>query len=154
MDIIRFCWKSHFWNLQASYSIAVYFVSLGVLVLNLKLLSPCVRRRCHAHKLDRKAVLGCPNVRKFYWSALERGYLAAMMMMMMMRKGGGGLEEGGNVKNDRISVFGRDANEQTNIERTSTWHSPPSEFRFPNDWTPGGDSGLNKGGISHIPKGN
>ena len=32
-------------------------------------------RRCHTHKPDRKAVLGCCNVREFYWSALERGYL-------------------------------------------------------------------------------
>ena len=33
------------------------------------------RRRWHTHKPDRKAVLGCCNVRKFYWHALEWGYL-------------------------------------------------------------------------------
>ena len=33
------------------------------------------RRSCHGHKPDRKAVVGCCNVWKFYWSALERGFL-------------------------------------------------------------------------------
>ena len=33
------------------------------------------RRRCHAHKPDKKAVLGCCNVREFYWRALDRRYL-------------------------------------------------------------------------------
>ena len=33
------------------------------------------RRMCHAHKPDRKAVMGCCNVRQFYWRALEWGCL-------------------------------------------------------------------------------
>ena len=37
------------------------------------------RRRCHGHKPDRKAVLGCCNVREFYWRALEWGYLMRTM---------------------------------------------------------------------------
>ena len=47
------------------------------------------KRRCHAHKPDRKAVLGCCNVWEFYWHGLERGYLIPSTLTQQFQRYGG-----------------------------------------------------------------